>query len=85
MRVKEKPVRDVVDVYLPPEWVGVGRKSGGYDLHHKSIAKPGNHEVTTSNESEPGHTLERSYFRSTASLDVLYRNGKRGIMLEARD
>jgi hypothetical protein len=26
-----KPVHDVVDVYLPPEWVGDGRKSGGFD------------------------------------------------------
>ena len=26
-----KPVHDVVDVYLPPEWVGDGRKSGGYN------------------------------------------------------
>ena len=26
-----RPVHDVVDVYLPPEWVGDGRKSGGYN------------------------------------------------------
>jgi hypothetical protein len=26
-----RPVYDVVDVYLPPEWVDDGRKIGGYN------------------------------------------------------
>jgi len=30
-RSRVRPVHGVVDVYLPPEWVGDGRKSGGYN------------------------------------------------------
>jgi len=38
----------VVNIYLPPESAGYGRKNGGYNWQLKSIAGPGMRRVMTS-------------------------------------